>query len=277
MPPAIAEIAAQNKAVVYGLLFRTVAETLRTIAADPATSAPSSASFAVLHTWGQTLVHHPHLHCVIPGGGLASDGSGWVACRPGFLLPVRVLSRYFRRVLLAALEDAFESEQLRFAGRLQTLSDRRRFAEHLRPARETEWVVYAKRPFAGPEAAVSQPPQAAGALMRTETSHEAREDQRKSPIGRCRQKYRRPPAPPPLLTTPLTDPIASCLAAAGETDWAVNEEAAPLVVCPLGWLREQHKKQCNKVCYRPLSQPTSRTITGLFAGGGDILRQGSSR
>ena len=107
--------------------------------------------FAVLHTWGQTLVHHPHLHCVIPGGGLASDGSGWVACRPGFFLPVRVLSRYFRRVLLAALEDAFESEQLRFAGVLQPLSDPRCFAEHLRPARETEWVVYAKRPFAGPE------------------------------------------------------------------------------------------------------------------------------
>ena len=107
--------------------------------------------FAVLHTWGQTLVHHPHLHCVIPGGGLANDGSGWVACRPGFFLPVRVLSRYFRRVLLAALEDAFESGQLHFAGRLQPLADPRRFAEHLRPARQTDWVVYAKRPFAGPE------------------------------------------------------------------------------------------------------------------------------
>ena len=151
VPPAIAEIAAQNKAVVYGLLFRTVAETLRTIAADPRHLGAELGFFAVLHTWGQTLVHHPHLHCVIPGGGLASDGSGWVACRPGFFLPVRVLSRYFRRVLLAALEDAFESEQLRFAGVLQPLSDPRCFAEHLRPARETEWVVYAKRPFAGPE------------------------------------------------------------------------------------------------------------------------------
>ena len=151
VPPAIAEIAAQNKAVVYGLLFRTVAETLRTIAADPRHLGAEIGFFAVLHTWGQTLVHHPHLHCVIPGGGLASDGSGWVACRPGFFLPVRVLSRYFRRVLLAALQDAFESEQLRFAGALQPLSDPRCFAEHLRPARETEWVVYAKRPFAGPE------------------------------------------------------------------------------------------------------------------------------
>ena len=151
VPPAIAEVAAQNKAVVYGLLFRAVAETLRTIAADPRHLGADIGFFAVLHTWGQTLVHHPHLHCVIPGGGLARDGSGWVACRPGFFLPVRVLSRYFRRVLLAALQDAFESGELRFAGRLQTLSDPRRFAEHLRPARETEWVVYAKRPFAGPE------------------------------------------------------------------------------------------------------------------------------
>ena len=149
--PAVAEIAAQNKAVVYGLLFRTVAETLRTIAADPRHLGAEIGFFAVLHTWGQTLVHHPHLHCVIPGGGLANDGSGWVACRPGFFLPVRVLSRYFRRVLLAALEDAFESGRLRFAGRLQPLADSRRFAEHLRPARQTEWVVYAKRPFAGPE------------------------------------------------------------------------------------------------------------------------------
>ncbi len=151
VPPAVAEVAIQNKAVVYGLLFRTVADTLRTIAADPRHLGAEIGFFAVLHTWGQTLVHHPHLHCVIPGGGLANDGSGWVACRPGFFLPVRVLSRYFRRVLLAALEDAFESGQLHFAGRLQPLADPRRFAEHLRPARKTEWVVYAKRPFAGPE------------------------------------------------------------------------------------------------------------------------------
>ena len=150
VPPAIAEIAVQNKAVVYGLLFRTVAETLRTIAADPRHLGAEIGFFAVLHTWGQTLVHHPHLHCVIPGGGLASDGSGWVGCRPGFFLPVRVLSRYFRRVLLAALQDALAAGQLRFAGRLQPLSNPKRFAEHLRPARETEWVVYAKR-LAGPE------------------------------------------------------------------------------------------------------------------------------
>ncbi len=151
VPPAVAEVAAQNKAVVYGLLFRAVADTLRTIAADPRHLGAEIGFFAVLHTWGQTLVHHPHLHCVIPGGGLANDGSGWVACRPGFFLPVRVLSRYFRRVLLAVLQDAFESRELRFGGRLQPLREPRRFAEHLCPARKTEWVVYAKRPFAGPE------------------------------------------------------------------------------------------------------------------------------
>lgn len=151
MPPAVAEVAVQNKAVVYGLLFRAVADTLRTIAADPRHLGAELGFFAVLHTWGQTLMHHPHLHCVIPGGGLAKDASAWIACRPGFFLPVRVLSRYFRRVLLAALQDAFEAGQLHFAGRLQPLSDPPRFTEHLRPARETEWVVYAKRPFAGPE------------------------------------------------------------------------------------------------------------------------------
>ena len=119
VPPAVAEVATQNKAVVYGLLFRAVAETLRTIAADPRHLGAEIGFFAVLHTWGQTLV--------------------------------RVLSRYFRRVLLHALQDAFESGKLRFAGRLQALNDPRRFAEHLRPACEAEWVVYAKRPFAGPE------------------------------------------------------------------------------------------------------------------------------
>ncbi len=97
-----------------------------------------SVFLAALYAWGRTLVHHPHLHCAIPGGGITKDGSGWVACRPGFVLPVRVLSRYFRRVLLAALQDAFESGQSHFAGRLQPLADFRRFAEHLRPDRQTD-------------------------------------------------------------------------------------------------------------------------------------------
>ena len=150
VPPAIAAIALQNPAVVYGILFRTTAETLRTIATDPKHLGAGIGFFAVLHTWGQTLVHHPHLHCVVPGGGLSPDGTRWIACRPGFFLPVRVLSRLFRRLFLTALQDAFDDGQLRFAGSLHALADPYRFADYLRPARETEWVVYAKPPFAGP-------------------------------------------------------------------------------------------------------------------------------
>ena len=129
LPQAIAEIALQNKAVVYGLLFRTVAETLKVIAADPRHLGAQLGFFAVLHTWGQTLVHHPHLHCVIPGGGLAPDGTRWVACRPGFFLPVRVLSRLFRRLFLDALHAAFTTGQLRFSGTLEALADPQGFAD----------------------------------------------------------------------------------------------------------------------------------------------------
>ena len=127
-----------------------VAETLRTIAADPRHLGAQIGFFAVLHTWGQTLVHHPHLHCVVPGGGLSPDGTQWVSCRPVFFLPVRVLSRLFRRRVLDAVCDAFETGQLHFAGSLDALNDRQHFADHLQPARQTEWVVYAKLPFAGP-------------------------------------------------------------------------------------------------------------------------------
>jgi hypothetical protein len=151
VPQAIAEIAAQNKAVVYGILFRATAETLRTIAADPTHLGAQVGFFAVLHTWGQTLMHHPHLHCVVPGGGLSPDGTQWIACRPGFFLPVRVLSRLFRRLFLDALQDAFEAGRLHFSGSLQALSERAVFADQLEPARKAEWVVYAKRPFAGPQ------------------------------------------------------------------------------------------------------------------------------
>lgn len=151
VPQVIAEIAAQNKAVVYGILFRATAETLRTIAADPRHLGATIGFVAVLHTWGQTLRHHPHLHCVVPGGGLSPDGTRWIACRPGFFLPVRVLSRLFRRLFLTALHDAFDDGQLRFTASLQALADPQGFADHLQPARGTEWVVYAKPPFAGPQ------------------------------------------------------------------------------------------------------------------------------
>jgi hypothetical protein len=151
LPEPIAAIALQNKTVVYGLLFRTTAQALQTIAADPRHLGAQIGFFAVLHTWGQTLVHHPHLHCVIPGGGLSPDGTRWIPCRPGFFLPVRVLSRLIRRLFLTALQEAFDAGTLRFAGALQALADPQRFADHLQPARQTEWVVYAKRPFAGPQ------------------------------------------------------------------------------------------------------------------------------
>jgi hypothetical protein len=151
VPQAIAEIAAQNKAVVYSILFRATADTLRTIAADPQHLGAAIGFVAVLHTWGQTLMHHPHLHCVVPGGGLSPDGTRWIACRPGFFLPVRVLSRLFRRLFLDALQAAFDEGRLHFAGSLHALADPSGFAAHLQPTRRSDWVVYAKRPFAGPQ------------------------------------------------------------------------------------------------------------------------------
>ena len=151
VPAPIAAITFQNHAVVYAILFRAAAQTLRTIAADPQHLGAQIGFFAVLHTWGQTLVFHPHLHCVVPGGGLSHDGTRWIACRRGFFLPVRVLSRLFRRLFLTYLDDAFDAGHLRFAGALAPLSQPGGFADHLRSTRHTEWVVYAKPPFAGPQ------------------------------------------------------------------------------------------------------------------------------
>lgn len=154
VPDDVAVIAAQNKAQVYGILFRATAETLRTIAADPQHLGAEIGFFAVLHTWGQTLVHHPHLHCVVPGGGLSPDGTSWVACRPGFFLPVRVLSRLFRRLFLQHLQAAYDAGTLRLVGPLESLRDRPTWTSALATMRQTEWVVYAKRPFAGPQQVV---------------------------------------------------------------------------------------------------------------------------
>ena len=151
VPQEIAVIALQNKAVLYGILFRAAAETVRTIAADPQPLGAQIGFFAVLHTWGQTLGHHPHLHGVVPGGGPSLDGTRWIACRPGFFLPVRVLSRLFRRLFLTALEHAFDAGDLAFFGALHALRDRAAFRQHLAPTRQLDWVVYAKRPFAGPQ------------------------------------------------------------------------------------------------------------------------------
>ena len=151
VPEEIAAIAYQNKEVVYGILFRATAETLRTIAADPKHLGAEIGFFAVLHTWGQNLLHHPHLHCVVPGGGPAPDGQRWVSCRPRFFLPVRVLSRRFRRLFLESLQKAFASGKLQFFAALETLRERVTFAQLLARAKASEWVVYAKRPFAGPQ------------------------------------------------------------------------------------------------------------------------------
>ena len=151
VPQEIAAIASQNKEVVYSILFRATAETLRTIAADPKHLGAEVGFFAVLHTWGSNLLHHPHLHCVVPGGGLSSDGSRWISCKPGFFLPVRVLSRLFRRLFLEHLQNAFNTGKLGFFSSLEYLRDRRAFARYLAPVRRAKWVVYAKRPFAGPE------------------------------------------------------------------------------------------------------------------------------
>ena len=151
VPQPIAEIAFQNKQAVYGILFHAAAETLRTIAADPQHLGARVGFFCVLHTWGQNLLHHPHLHCVVPGGGISLDGRRWVSCRPGFFLPVRVLSRLFRRLFLEALEKAFAAGKLNFFSSLESLRNRPDFLRFLARTRQTEWVVYAKPPFAGPE------------------------------------------------------------------------------------------------------------------------------
>ena len=151
VPEQIATIAYQNKRELYGILFRATAQTLLTIGADPKHLGAKIGFFAVLHTWGSNLLHHPHLHCVVTGGGLATDGSQWICCRDGFFLPVRVLSRLFRRLFLEYLLNAFDAGKLEFFSSLQSLRDSSSFLDYLAPLREAEWVVYAKRPFAGPE------------------------------------------------------------------------------------------------------------------------------
>jgi hypothetical protein len=151
LPAGVAAIAFSNQKLVYGMLFRIAAQTLLTIARDPKHLGAEIGFFAILHTWGQNLLFHPHLHCVVPGGGLSPDGQSWIACRPGFFLPVRVLSRLFRRWFLAALQQAYDSGKLQFHGELQALRNPARFAAYLAPLRQAEWVVYAKPPFGGPQ------------------------------------------------------------------------------------------------------------------------------
>jgi Putative transposase/Transposase zinc-binding domain len=153
LPAAISDIAYQNKAVIYDLLFKVSAETLITIAADPKHLGARVGITSVLHTWGSALTHHPHVHMIVPGGGFSLDGSQWVSCRPGFFLPVRVLSRLFRRLFLERLTTAHQ--QLAFFGQHTPLANAQAFATYLAPLRKTEWVVYSKRPFGGPEAVLA--------------------------------------------------------------------------------------------------------------------------
>ena len=155
LPAEIAEIAFQNKAVVYGLLFRTASQTMMTIAADQNHLGARIGITAVLHTWGSAMTHHPHVHMIVPGGGISPDGQRWISSRPAFLLPVRVLGALFRRLFLTRLIELHQAGRLAFFGTLAGLADRRRFLRHLAPVRKRRWVVYAKPPFAGPEAVLA--------------------------------------------------------------------------------------------------------------------------
>ena len=155
LPAPIADIAYQNKAAIYGLLFDVAAEVLLTIAADAKHLGARIGATLVLHTWGSALTHHPHVHGIVPGGGLAADGRTWVACRQGFFLPVRVLSRLFRRRFLEELQHLHHAGRLQFFGEHTALQDAKVFVDWLAPMRQCEWVVYAKRPFAGPQAVLA--------------------------------------------------------------------------------------------------------------------------
>jgi hypothetical protein len=151
LPAQIAVIGYQNKAVIYDLLLKLSAETLITIAADPKHLGARVGALSVLHTWGSALTHHPHVHMIVPGGGFALDGKSWVACRPSFFLPVRVLSRLFRRLFLEKLVVAHRGGELQFFDKHTPLADPQAFAAYLAPSRKSEWVVYSKRPFGGPK------------------------------------------------------------------------------------------------------------------------------
>jgi hypothetical protein len=155
LPAQIADIAYQNKAEIYDILFKASSETMLTIAADPKHLGAKIGITAVLHSWGSAMTHHPHVHMIVPGGGLSLDGARWISCRPGFFLPVKVLSRLFRRLVLERLVEAHAADRLKFFGNLAHLADAQAFADYLAPLRKAEWIVYSKRPFAGPKAVLA--------------------------------------------------------------------------------------------------------------------------
>ena len=155
LPTAIADIAYQNKAVIYDLLFKASAETVLTIAADPEHLGARVGITSILHTWGSTMTHHPHVHMIVPGGGISIDGSRWVSCRPRFFLPVPVFSKLFRRLMLQKLLATHKAGQLKFFGDHATLTERKAFAAYLAPLRRIKWYVYSKPPFGGPKAVLA--------------------------------------------------------------------------------------------------------------------------
>jgi hypothetical protein len=155
LPAEIADMAFHNKAMVYDLLFKAASETMLSIAADPKHLGARIGITAVLHTWGSAITHHPHVHMIVPGGGIAPDGSRWISSRPGFLLPVRVLGKLFRRLFLSRLVALHDAGRLSFFGSMAHLAERRAFLRQLSPVRKKRWVVYAKAPFAGPEAVLA--------------------------------------------------------------------------------------------------------------------------
>jgi len=155
LPAPISDLAYSNKAVIYTILFKAAAETLQTIAADSRHLGAHIGLTLVLHTWGSAMIHHPHVHGIVPGGGLSLNGKQWIHCRPGFFLSVRVLSRLFRRLFLERLNQAYQTGELKFFGEHQELTDAGAFLGWIKPLRKIEWVVYAKRPFAGPEAVLA--------------------------------------------------------------------------------------------------------------------------
>lgn len=155
LPASIADLAYYNKDVMYGILMKTAAQTLLTIAADKKHLGAQVGVTFVLHTWGSAMTHHPHVHGIVPGGGLSLDGKQWLSCKKGFFLPVRVLSRLFRRLYLEKLREAYEHHQLMFFGECRSIEDAEPFTQWLNRYQKMEWVVYAKRPFAGPEAVLN--------------------------------------------------------------------------------------------------------------------------
>src|SRR5438094_8163997 len=233
LPAPIAAIAYTNKAVIYDLLFAVAAETLRTIAADPKHLGAEVGVTLVLHTWGSALTHHPHVHGVVPGGGLALDGQRWVRCRPGFFLPVRVLSRLFRRRFLEELEQAHRGGRLQFFGEDATLAHAQAFAQWLAPLRTCEWVVYAKRPFAGPAAVLT--------YLSRYTHRVAISNQRLLALDQRR------------ATDPCTTHIASCSMITGI---GCHNGASALHRPPP--IADGFALRCHNAVSRPLHHPTRR-------------------